>query len=413
MPTHHAARRAAVLLGTVLVLAGCTTTVSGIPAPAGPSSTPPASPPGVLLHQQPGTGAPHQFGGVPAYDACTVLPLDVVAAAGVPFDLDLSSPAELQSARLTEDAADDPNGRGALSDAGISQCQYPGQHDLLLTFTIHQAPFDVPESQASHERSLQKEGAKEATVGGFRMLSAGHTDPIRSQSTMIFGQGFYATLDLLPGHEPDTLRDELVRRAAERLHAPPTGPATYTYSGDFAHVRPPCEIFTSADFKQALGFGTDGRPVEGYALATSHTVPAADSGTTGHIEALEVTTSCKQENQAAANSGVGTTPAQAITIKLTNYLTAQMATEANDYDCAPGKGYRRPFGEPKPIPFSVGDGLSCLFNMGSVQSPLTFKSGRTTVQMTFFDPAGLGDNPTAIRVSSTAAQAVAAKLAAG
>lgn len=410
MPTTTNTRLGAALLGGTLLLTGCTTTVAGTAVPA-PQPAGSAGPAGALLHQQPGSGPPHQFGGVGAYDACTVLPLDVVAQAGVPFDLTLGSPATVKSARLTQDTADDPNSRGSTSDTGISQCQYPGQHSLLLTFTIHQTPFDSPESIESHERSLRHNGAKEGEVAGFRTLHVADTDPIRSESTTIFGPGFYATLDLLPGHEPDTLGTELVRQAAQRLHAPPTGPAGYSYSGDFAHVRPPCEIFTAADFQQALGFGTDGRPVEGYGLARTHTVPDAGSGTSGHVESFQVLTSCKQENQAAANSGVGTTPAQGVTLEFTNFLTEQMAAQSNEYDCATGKGYRRPFGEPKPVPFTVGDGLSCLFNMGSVQSPLAFKAGRTTVRMTMWNPRALKDDATAIPVYTTVARTVAAKLA--
>lgn len=415
MPKNKAARLAAVVLAASLVATGCTTTVRGTAVPGqGVKPADQDAQPGMLLRQQPGSGPPRQFGGVPAYDACTVLPLDVVAKSGFAFDLSLGERNGVKSARLTENADDDPNGRGETSDEGVSQCQYPGLHSLLLTFAIHQAPFDAPESQADHEKGLRHEGAKDGEASGFRTLSAAHNDPIQSESTMIFGPGFYATLDLLQTSSTPypKLGAELVRQAAERLHAPPTGPATYSYEGDFAHVRPPCEIFTSADFRQALGFGTDGRPVESYGLARSHTVPDGGSGTSGHVESIEVLTSCKQENQSAANSGVGKTPPQGITLEFTNHLTEEMATQANDYDCALGKGYRRPFGEPKTVPFSVGDGLSCLFNMGgSVQSPLAFKSGRTTVQMSVFSVANLKDDATGIRVYTTVAQAVAARLA--
>jgi hypothetical protein len=416
MQANVAARRTAALLAASLVVAGCATAVHGTAVPAGQSANPdnPAAPSSMLLRQQPGSGPPRRFGGVSAYDACSVLPLDVVAKSGFVFDLSLGERNTVKSAHLSENADDDPNGRGETSDNGMSECQYPGLHDLLLTFRIHQAPFDSPETQDAHERSLRHEGAVDGEVAGFRTLHVAHSEPIRSEATMIFGPGFYATVDLLLGTAPPPgdIGAELVRQAAERLHAAPAGPSTYSYEGDFAHVRPPCEIFTSADFRQALGFGTDGRPVEGYGLARSHTVPDPGSGTAGQVETFEVLTSCKQENQAAANSGVGSTPAQGITLEFTNYLTEEMATQANAYDCALDKGYRHPFGEPKKVPFSVGDGLSCLINMGgSVQSPLAFKSGRTTVEMSVFSVANLKDDATGIRVYSTVAQAVATELA--
>jgi hypothetical protein len=89
-----------------------------------------------------------------------------------------------------------------------------------------------------------------------------------------------------------------------------------------------------------------------------------------------------------------------------------MAAQANDYDCAPGKGYRHPGGDPKPVPFSVGDGLSCLISVGGgLQSPLAFKSGRSTVEISVFSVKNLKDNDTAIRLYTTVANAVAARLA--
>ena len=63
------------------------------------------------------------------------------------------------------------------------------------------------------------------------------------------------------------------------------------------------------------------------------------------------------------------------------------------------------------MPFAAGDGLTCLINMGSVQSPLAFKAGRTTVEVSVFSVSNLKDNETAVRVYTTVAQNVATKLA--
>lgn len=400
----------AALPAVLFLLAGCTTTVAGTAVPA--AKAPPATPAGIVLRQQPGSGPPRQFGGTPAYDACTVLPLDVVAKAGFPFDLDHFSPDVVKSSRLVANAGNDPHQVDEFSDTGITSCQYPGQHDLLVTFTIHQTPFDGPRGQSQREEAMRANGGKDGTAAGFRTLTETADSPLHTEATMIYADGFYATLDLVTASKtPSTLGTTLVQQAAQRLHAPPTAPATYAYEGDFAHVRPPCEIFTADDFRTALGFGTDGRAVEEYSPTVTHTTP--DAASDDHQESTEVRTTCKQENQAAANMGVGDTPAQGVTLEFTNYMTPQMAARANDYDCNANKPYER-MGPPKPVPFSVGDGLSCLVNMGgSVQSPLAFKSGRTTVEMSVWSVAGLKDDATAIHVYTTVAQTVAAKLAAG
>jgi hypothetical protein len=51
-------------------------------------------------------------------------------------------------------------------------------------------------------------------------------------------------------------------------------------------------------------------------VAKRHTVPDAMSGTTAQDEHFFVSTACTQENQSAANAGVGTTPAQGVTVKM-------------------------------------------------------------------------------------------------
>ncbi|HEY3480089.1 MAG TPA: hypothetical protein VGL02_14425, partial [Streptomyces sp.] len=100
-----------------------------------------------------------------------------------------------------------------------------------------------------------------------------------------------------------------------------------------------------------------------------------------------------------------------MTVTLENFLTPEMAAEANDYDCATGKGYRHPVGEPKPVPFRVGDGLTCLINMGSGhQSPMAFKAGRSTVELSAFYARNLKDDATAIPVFTSIANAVTARL---
>ena len=42
--------------------------------------------------------------------------------------------------------------------------------------------------------------------------------------------------------------------------------------------------------------------------------------------------------------------------------------------------------------------------MGSVQSPLAFEAGRTTVEVSVFSVSNLKDNETAVRVHTTVAQ---------
>lgn len=404
MQTTIVARRAAALLAASLMLAGCTTAVSGTAGPVDHTA-----PPEMVLRQQPGSGSPSRFSGVPAYDACSVLPLDVVVKSGFSFDVGLDATNTVKSARLTENAEDDPNSHSANPAIGLSQCQYPGQHSLRLTFTIYQAPFDAPESQAARERSLRQEGAKDGEAAGFRTLSVAHTDTVRSEYTMIFAPGFSATLELLLGTGPTPLGlgARLVEQAAQRLRAAPAGPSTYSYDGEFAQVPPPCEIFQTADFTDGLGLATDGRPVEGHGLARSHTAP---DGSPGQRETFEVLTSCRRETQSSANWRVGGTPAQSVDVGFTTYQTADMAVQANDHDCARGKGYRHPFGEPIEVGLVVGDGLTCVINMGHTVSPLTFISGKTKVEIGVFWVANL-DDATASRVYSMVAKAVAARLA--
>ncbi|GHG32059.1 MULTISPECIES: hypothetical protein [Amycolatopsis] len=408
-------RRAALLAVFTVMIAGCSTSVRGtaVPAPPDAGQTSAAEPPGMVLRQQPGIGPAKTFGGTPIFDACTVLPFDVVRASGIDLDTSEGPGPFMKTAHMTADGQDDRNSRGSVADAGISRCEYPGSHGEALTFTIYQTPFDSPNSREEHEKSL-RQGGREGQAAGFRTLSATTTE-LHTWTTGIFADNFYAILHLNardPAQPENPRLVRLVENAAERLHAAPTGPATYSYDGEFAHVPPPCEVFTSTDFQQAIGSSTDGRTVEQYDLAKKHITADAMSGTTGHTEHFYVTTGCTQENQAAANSGVGPTPAQSITVTMESYLTSQMAAEANDYDCAIGKGYRHPAGEPKPVPFTSGDGLTCLINMGSGrQSPLAFKSGRSTVELNVFYARNLKDDATAIRVYSGIANAVAARLA--
>jgi hypothetical protein len=405
-----------VLAALAIALTGCTTTMSGTAGPGRideqlglPGNR------GLLLRQQLGTGAPHSFGGVPAYDACTVMSLDVVQQSGFAVNSTPSRGPVLRTKRMTEDAPDDPNARGDTAAHGVSECLYPGPNSELMILTIHQAPFDAPEEQESMERALRSQGGVDGEVAGFRTLTAGPSDNNRfSWASMIFAPGFYVeVVRTAPRQEPtdEAQVTAVVKQVAERLHAAPTGPSTYSYGGQYGHVRPPCENFTSADFRAALGYGTDGRVVEEYELAQTRTDPSPDSGNLGHTTSWAVETSCKQETQAAANSGVGTSIAQGITLRFTNYLTEQMATQANDYDCALGKGFRRPFGEPKTVPFAVGDGLTCLSNMGkNVQSPMDFKVGRTTVEMSVWSIDNLGGGDNAVRIYSGVGKAVTAKL---
>lgn len=419
---HHAHYRrlrwpAALLAAVTLTVAGCATTVVGtaVPAPSGAEqSRPGASAAGVLLLQRPGAGSAKTFGGTPVYDACTVLPLEAVQASGLRFDTSLAPGPVMKTSHVTTDAPDDPNSRSDGSGVGVSTCEYPGVDDELLDLTIYQTPFDAPGSRDQAEKSLRQEGGREGQVAGFRTLSTTGTT-LHTWTTALFADTFYAVVHLMAprNHEPEDPRmTEVVNRVAERLHSPPAGPAGYAYSGEFAHVPGPCEIFTGDDFRQAVGFGTDGRPREEYDLAERHTVPDAMSGTTGQVEEFSVSTACTQENQSAANAEVGSTPAQGITVKLENYLTAGMAAQANDYDCAQGKGYRHPGGDPKPVPFSVGDGLSCLVSVGGgLQSPLAFKAGRSTAEISVFSVKNLKDDETAIRIYTTVANAVTARLA--
>ncbi|HEV7976065.1 hypothetical protein [Amycolatopsis sp.] len=408
-----------VLAVLAMALTGCTTTMSGSAGPGRideklglPGNR------GIVLRQQLGTGTPHTFGGVPAYDACTVMSLDVVQQSGYEVNSTPSRGPVLRTTRMTEDAPDDPNGRGDTAAHGVSECLYPGPNSELLVLTIYQAPFDAPQQQDSMERSLRRQGGVDGEVAGFRTLTAGPSESSRfTRVTAIFPPGFYVEVLRLATRAEPTDEAQLaavVKQVAERLHAPPTGPSTYSYGAQYSHVRPPCEVFTSADFRAALGFGTDGRVVEEYELAQTRTDPSPDSGNLGHTTSWAVETSCKQETQSAANSGVGTSIDQGITLRFTNYLTEAMAVQANDYDCALGKGFRRPFGEPKTVPFAVGDGLTCLSNMGkSVQSPLEFKSGRTTVEMSVWSVGNLGGGDAAVRIYSGVGKAVAARLTGG
>ncbi|MBE1502641.1 hypothetical protein H4696_009741 [Amycolatopsis lexingtonensis] len=342
-----------------------------------------------------------------------MLSLDVVQSGGLEFDTSLASGPVMKVSHVTADAPDDPNSRSDGSDIGVSTCEYPGVQDELLDLTIYQAPFDAPRGRDQAERSLRQEGGRDGQVAGFRTLSTTDTN-LHTWTTAIFADTFYAVVHLMAprNHDPEDPRmTAVVGQVAERLQRPPSAPAGYAYDGEFAHVLPPCEAFTSDDFQQAVGFATDGRPREEYDLAKRHTVPDATSGTIGQDEHFFVSTACTQENQAAANAGVGTTPAQGVTVKIENYPTAEMATQANDYDCAQGKGYRHPGGDPKPVPFSVGDGLSCLVSVGGgLQSPLAFKAGRSTVEISVFSVKNLKDNDTAIRLYTTVANAVAARL---
>jgi hypothetical protein len=99
-----------VLAALAIALTGCTTTMSGSAGPGRideklglPGNR------GIVLRQQLGTGAPHSFGGVPAYDACTVMSLDVVQQSGYEVNSTPSRGPVLRTTRMTEDAPDDPN----------------------------------------------------------------------------------------------------------------------------------------------------------------------------------------------------------------------------------------------------------------------------------------------------------------
>jgi hypothetical protein len=407
------------LAALAIALTGCTTAVSGTAGPGRideklglPGNR------GIVLRQQLGTGTPHAFGGVPAYDACTVMSLDVVQQSGYVVNSTPSRGPVLRTTRMTEDAPDDPNARSSSAAHGVSECLYPGPNSELLVLTIYQAPFDAPEQNDSMERSLRRQGGVDGEVAGFRTLTVGPSETSRfTRVTAIFPPGFYVEVLRLATRAEPTDEEQLaavVKQVAERLHDPPTGPSSYSYGAQYSHVRPPCEMFMSADFRAALGYGTDGRVVEEYELAQTRTDPSPDSGNLGHTVGWSVQTSCKRQTQSAANSGVGDSIDQGITLRFTNHLTEEMAAQAIDYECALGKGYRRPFGEPKEVPFTVGDGLTCLSNMGkSVQSPLEFKSGRTTVEMSVWSVANLGGGDAAVRIYSGVGKAVAAKLAGG
>ncbi|MFI6031598.1 hypothetical protein [Amycolatopsis magusensis] len=396
-------------------------TIAATPDAAPPPPAPPGAPgarvlppadqvvPHQVVRHIPGNGQPARFGGTPLFDACTVLPLTALPSTGFTLEAGPSNSADIEFARVLGDASHDPGAVTASSSRGVSQCAYPGDNANSVRLHIYQPPYDQPKWRTDSERVLRDRGAVEGQAHGLRTQIA--QDPKTGMEAYwdanIYGPDVFASV-MLRQSETDRaaagqIMTAVVDRVAQGLVAGPTAPGSFHYIGQWDQVKAPCEAFRAEDFEKIVGVVPDVRPDERYSLIEAVTLPES---TMAQVPMVHVKGECTHRNQSAANSGTGSTPAQSMTVKLSTFLTPEMAANANDYDCDPGNKHRHPYGPPKRIPFTAGDGASCLINMADHQAPMAFKAGRTTVRVSMWSPRALGTDENAVRVYSSVAEAI-------
>ncbi len=194
---------AAVIVAAVLVVVFVVVPRTGggsTPTAAGGSRPPVSRPdnePGVLLHQQAGTGPAVSVNQTPVFDACDVLPLSVVEAAGIRMDpqytvFDFGADHDTTVTQSTFGAFIYGGGQAGT---GISNCDYPGlnQKDLISP-QLYQAPQDVAQTSQQFLQYAADEGGTDRTDRGYAVWTVPNKTDANSWQVGIIGKQNWVNL---------------------------------------------------------------------------------------------------------------------------------------------------------------------------------------------------------------------------
>ncbi|HEX4725659.1 MAG TPA: hypothetical protein VH333_24320 [Pseudonocardiaceae bacterium] len=381
----------AVVVAAVLVVVFVVVPRSGGGAtpPAAVSSHPPAGQPddepGVLLRQQVGTGPAVSVNQTPVFNACDVLPLRVVEAAGIRMDpqytvFDFGADHDTTVTQSTFGAFIYTGGQAGT---GISNCDYPGldQKDLISP-ALYQAPQDVAQTSQQFLQYAADEGGSHRTEGGYAVWTVPNKTDANSWQVGIIGKQNWVNLVIglnggsYHGHTPQQVLDGFVSTIVTNLAKGPTAPATYSYAKPYAGVTDPCVLFTNDEFRsltaadsllvnRTLQFGErEVDPDAGVGLSDAHyIVTGCERNTLSSIT----------ENYQSDGPGFG------LKVDFDVYRSVDEAKTGEYVECDPRSSAAKVFGPSIQEDVKIGDGRVCYPNEGGRQWRLVFRSGRTVV----------------------------------
>jgi hypothetical protein len=415
--------------GVVVVVAAVLVVVFVVVPKSGGGATPPAAgashppavqpgnEPGVLLHQQAGTGPAVSVNQTPVFSACDVLPLNVVEAAGIRMDpqytvFDFGADHDTTATPSTFDAFIYGGGQAGT---GISNCDYPGlnQKDLIAP-ELYQAPQDVARTSQEFLQYAADEGGTQRTDRGYAVWTVPNKTDANSWQVGIIGQRNWVNLVIglnggsYHGRTPQQVLDGFVSTIVTNLATGPTAPARYSYDKPYAGVPDPCTLFTNDEFRsltaadsllvnRTLQFGErEVDPDPGVGLPNAHyLVTGCERNTLSSIT----------ENYQSDGPGFGLNAAFDI------YRTVDEAKTGEYVECDPRSSAAKVFGPSIQEDVKIGDGRVCYPNEGGRQWRLVFRSGRTVVFLSNIAVTSTGPLDQQARAFVPVGQRIAAAVA--
>jgi hypothetical protein len=359
--------------------------------PAATGSHPPAgrpdNEPGVLLRQQSGTGPAVSVNQTPVFNACGVLPLGVVEAAGIRMDpqftvFDFGADHDTTATQSTFGPFIYTGGQAGT---GISNCDYPGlsQKDLIESM-LYQAPQDVGRTSQQFLQYAADEGGTSRTDRGYAVWTVPNKTDANSWQVGIIGQQNWVNLVIglnggsYHGNTPQQVLDGFISTVVTNLTKGPTAPARYSYDKPYADVKDPCALFTNDEFRSLTAVDS---------LLVNRTLQFGERGVdsdpgVGLPNAHYIVTGCERNTLSSITENYQSDgPGFGLKVDFESYRTVDEAKTGEYVECDPRSSAAKVFGPSIQENVQIGDGRVCYPNEGGRQWRLAFRSGRTVVFM--------------------------------
>jgi len=399
------------LAAMALVTSACTSVIAGTPrAPAVPPG------PAVYVSQQVTPDAPKTYEGVPTYDPCAILTLDLVRQAG--YQLDPAN--EYHDEHFTADGnkGNPQNLIGSPDPAGACTV-WPKNAGNWLSLQIDQLPYQDTDDRDTNTRIndpsyLGAKLVKDENRDGMRVVTSTLDRPNRYRVSYFLGD-YWATL-MIYADGADSLSkspDEIVRfltdQVGAKLRAGPAaaGQSGFAFQGAYAFVPTACSIYRGDDFPMSFNEPEIGHVDEVFQLGERDlTADPADAGQ--HLGPWHYTrSSCTRMNHAIVDL---TGTQQKLTVTLESYSDESGAAYSNNWNCGGDPKYKAPYGAPVILRDKIGDGHVCFINMGGYNPDFEFKVGRHVVTISSFNSATYQNLDTASAVLQKVSLEIAQRL---
>ncbi|NKQ56884.1 hypothetical protein HFP15_28830 [Amycolatopsis sp. K13G38] len=399
------------LAATALVTSACATVVAGTPLP-------PSAPPGPAVHltQQVAAAAPKTYEGVPTYDPCAILTIDLVRQAGYLLD-----PAnEYHDDRFTAngDKGNPQHPIGSPDPAG--ECDiWPRNSANFVSLQINQLPFQDTDDRDTVTRvndpaRLGANLVKDDNRDGMRVVTSTVDQPGRYQVTYFLGD-YWAVLLVYAGgadgltKSPEEILGFLTDQVAAKLRAGPgaAGQSEFGFGGAYAFAPTACSIYHGEDFPASFNEPEIGRVEEAFQLGErTLTADPVDAGQ--HLGPWQYArSSCTRANHAAVDF---TGTAQKLTVQLESYSDEAGAAYSNTWSCSGDPKYKAPYGAPLTLQNKIGDGHVCFVKMGEFNPDFQFKVGRHVVTIHSFAASTYQNLDTSAAVLEKVSEQIAQRL---